>query len=70
MKQTHGRLRKPSFTSVVRAGLQSMAASYKPRTEEERRAIKWIAEASDHADRFTVQEKLKAWERRKKKIAA
>lgn len=69
-KRPPGVLRKPSFTSIVRDGLRSIAASHKPRTEEERRAIRWIAEASDHAERFTVQEKLKAWKRRQKKLAA
>jgi len=70
LKRPHGVLRKPSFTSIVRDGLRSIAAVYKPRTEEERRAIRWILEASDHAERFTRQEKLKAWERRKRKLAA
>lgn len=70
MKQTHGRLRKPSFTCVVRAGLQTMIASHPPRTEEERRAARWIAEACDHANRFTAQEKLKAMRRRQRKEAA
>jgi len=69
-KRPHGILRKPSFTSIVRDGLRSIAAVYKPRTEEEKRAIRWILEASDHAERFTRQEKLKAWERRRKKLAA
>jgi len=70
LRRPHGVLRKPSFTSIVRDGLRSIAAAYKPRTEEERRAIRWIAEASDYQERFTRREKLKAWERRKAKSAA
>jgi hypothetical protein len=57
-------IRKPSFTSVVRDGLLSIAGNYLPRSEDERRAIQWIREAADHAERALVQQKLRDHERR------
>lgn len=56
-------LRKPSFTSAVREGLLKIANSYVTRSESERRAIMWIFESCEHAERALVIAKLQKLER-------